>query len=245
MQRFLLFFLMAWTSQAAWGQGLEWFTDVQLAQEKAKRENKLVLLDFTGSDWCGWCIKLKHEVFDLPEFAGYAQAKLVLVEVDFPHHKAMAQMQKQANAQLAKAHHVTGYPTILVLSPEGQRLGRLGYVPGGPSAFIAKLEAIGKSSKHNVPPPRARDPEPPRKPVTFVPPPPAVPIHYGSLALKAVSGTKERRMVLINNASMLTGETATVRTEDRDVVVYCKEIREDSVLITCDGKEMELRIGQR
>jgi thioredoxin-related protein len=237
--------MLTWASQPAWGEHLEWFTDLQSAQEKAKRENKSVLLDFTGSDWCGWCIKLKHEVFDQPEFAGFAQAKLVLVEVDFPRHKVMAQPQKQANAQLAKTYHISAYPTILMLSPDGQPLGRLGYVPGGPSAFIAKIEGVAKLGKRTVQPSPPIEPEPPRKPVTFIPPPPAVPIHYGSLALKGISGTKERRMVLINNASMMTGEKANVRTQDHEVVVICKEIREDSVLITCDGKEMELKLGNR
>ena len=53
------------------------------------------------------------------------------------------------------------------------------------------------------------------------------------------------RMVLINNATMVAGETAKVRAQDQDVVVCCKEIREDSVLITCDGKPMELKLGNR
>jgi hypothetical protein len=81
--------------------------------------------------------------------------------------------------------------------------------------------------------------------VTFKPVPPTVPIHYGPLALKAISGTKERRMVLINNASMMAGETAKVRAQDQEVVVCCKEIREDSVLITCDGRPMELNLAHR
>jgi hypothetical protein len=81
--------------------------------------------------------------------------------------------------------------------------------------------------------------------VTFVPIPPEVPNRYGALALKSISGTKERRMVLINNASMMTGETAKVKVEDHDVVVSCKEIRDNSVLITCDGKEMELKLGKQ
>ena len=66
---------------------LQWLTDTKTALEKARQENKAVLLDFTGSDWCGWCMKLKSEVFDQPEFAQFAQANLVLVEVDFPKRK--------------------------------------------------------------------------------------------------------------------------------------------------------------
>ena len=245
MRRLILFIVLTWASQAAWGENLEWFGDVQAAQEKARRENKIVLLDFTGSDWCGWCIKLKSEVFDKPEFAEFAQAKLVMVEVDFPRYKAMAHLQRQGNARLAKTYHVTGYPTIVVLNQGGQPLGRLGYVAGGPKAFIAKLESLARFTNPTAQTPPRSEPEPPRKPVTFTPIPPAVPTHYATLALKGISGTKERRMVLINNASLMAGETAKVHVEDRDVVVCCTEIREDSVLITCDGKPMELKLTKR
>jgi protein disulfide-isomerase len=79
------------------GQSLEWLTDVQAAREKAKGENKLVLLYFTGSDWCPWCKRLKSETFDKPEFSDFARANLVLVEADFPRYKAMAQLQQMAN----------------------------------------------------------------------------------------------------------------------------------------------------
>src|ERR1017187_4807538 len=69
---------------------LEWLTDVPAALARAKAENKTVLLDFTGSDWCGWCMRLKAEVFDQPEFSTYAHANLILVELDFPHHKTQS-----------------------------------------------------------------------------------------------------------------------------------------------------------
>src|SRR5690242_722587 len=75
----------------------EWLTDVPAAIARAKSEHKVVLLDFTGSDWCPWCIKLKGEVFETPEFAAFAKENLVLVEVDFPHSKPQSAEQKQAN----------------------------------------------------------------------------------------------------------------------------------------------------
>jgi len=245
MRRLILLILLTCASQPTWGEPLEWLTNVQTAQEKARRENKFVLLDFTGSDWCGWCIKLKREVFDKPEFATFAQAKLVLVEVDFPHQKTLPHLQQQTNARLAHTYHITGYPTIIMLGQDGRQLDRFGYVAGGPAAFIAKLERLAKISNQTTPTPPPGEPEPPRKPVTFTPIPPAVPIRYGPLALKGISGTKERRIVLINNASLMVGETAKVHVQDRDVAVYCKEIREDSVLITCDGNPMELRLPKR
>ena len=245
MGRLIVFLLLAWANQRACAQNLEWLSDVQAAKDKAKQENKLVLLDFTGSDWCPWCIKLRSEVFDKAEFAEYAQSKLVIMEVDFPHSKPMALLQRQGNRQLAKSYHVHGYPTIIVFNPDGHQVSEIGYVSGGPKAFITRLESIPRIVNVSAPTsPREPELEVPRKPVTFSPIPPAVPIHYGALALKAISGPKDRRIVLINNASMLAGETARVRVDDRDVVVCCTEIREDSVLVTCDGKPLELRLGK-
>ncbi len=122
----------------------EWLTDAPKAQAQAKKENKLVLLDFTGSDWCGWCIKLKGEVFDLKEFKDYADKHLVLVEVDFPRKKQLSADQKKANKALQEQYKIQGYPTIIVLNGEGKKVGELGYVKGGPKAFIAELDKLKK-----------------------------------------------------------------------------------------------------
>jgi protein disulfide-isomerase len=131
--------------QAAAGE-LNWLTDVPKAQEKAKAEKKLVMLDFTGSDWCGWCIKLNKEVFSQPEFADYAKENLVLVEVDFPRGKAQTAELKKANAALQDKYKVEGYPTIIVLNEDGKKVGELGYQPGGPKPFIAELDKLKKKS---------------------------------------------------------------------------------------------------
>jgi len=244
MRRLLQLLVIGCASLALEGHCVEWLTDADAAREKARQENKFVLLDFTGSDWCGWCMKLKREVFDQPAFGEYAQANLVLVEVDFPHHKALSTNQKTANVALAAAYHITGYPTIIVLGPDGQLVGRLGYMVGGPTPFDATLEEMLKKSNKRPATAAENQPDPPRKPVTFAPIPPTVPVHYGSLALKGISGPKARRVVLINNADMMVGDTARVKVEDHEVVVCCKEIRDDSVLITADDKPMELTLGQ-
>ena len=121
-------------------ENVEWFTNAEAAQAKAKEENKLVLLNFTGSDWCIWCQRLKRDVFDKPEFAQFAQSKLVLVEVDFPQRKILPGAQQQANARLDKTYHINSYPTIILLDPDGKQIARMGYLFGGASGFIAKLE---------------------------------------------------------------------------------------------------------
>lgn len=125
-------------------ESVTWLIDAVKAQAQAKAEKKLVLLDFTGSDWCGWCIKLNKEVFSLPEFAEYAQKNLVCVEVDFPNKKKLSAEQKKANDALAAKYKIEGYPTIIVLDGEGKKVGELGYMKGGPKAFIAELEKLKK-----------------------------------------------------------------------------------------------------
>src|ERR1035437_10549951 len=83
---------------------LNWLTDRPKAQAQAKTENKLVLIDFAGSDWCGWCIKLDKDTFSKPEFADYAKKNLVLVQLDFPNKKPQSDELKKANAALQKKY---------------------------------------------------------------------------------------------------------------------------------------------
>ncbi len=129
---------------SAWAEP-SWETNYKKAQQQAKADNKLVLLDFTGSDWCGWCIKLKQEVFSQPEFKDYATKNLVLVEVDFPRAKAQAASVKMQNEELASQYGIQGFPTIVVLNGQGKKVGQLYYMEGGPTAFIAELEKLRKS----------------------------------------------------------------------------------------------------
>ena len=124
----------------AGAEELQWMTDLPKAQAKAKAENKLVMLDFTGSDWCGWCIKLNKEVFSKPEFSEYSKKNLVLVEVDFPRQKQQSAEQKKANQELQKKYNIEGYPTIIVLDGNGKKVAETGYVAGGPKAFLADLD---------------------------------------------------------------------------------------------------------
>jgi thioredoxin-related protein len=243
MNRWLLLSIVC-AGLVAQVRSTEWSNDAEAAKAQAKRENKVVLLDFTGSDWCSWCIKLKKEVFDQPEFAEFARANFVLVEVDFPHHNVMSPAQQQANRKLANAYHVNSYPSIVLVDGDGHVLGRTGYVAGGPAAFDAKLEHLLKLDR-KVPPHTAQAvPEPTRKTFVWTPAPTAVPVHYGALTLKGISGTGERRMVLINNASLMTGEIASVKVEDGEVKVRCQEIRDDSVLVVVADKTIDLKLGQ-
>jgi protein disulfide-isomerase len=121
-----------------------WLTDFQKAQAEAKSSHKLLLLNFTGSDWCGWCMRLQAEVFSKPEFAEYAKQNLVLLEVDFPRAKALSSEVRKQNAALAEKYGVEGFPTIVVLNGDGNPVGLLGYMRGGPSVFIDQLKKLPK-----------------------------------------------------------------------------------------------------
>jgi thioredoxin-related protein len=146
MKKIAVGLIACWALLQAGAEELQWMTDLPKAQEKAKAEKKLVMMDFTGSDWCGWCIKLNKEVFTKPEFVEYAKKNLVSVEVDFPRTKKQSPELKKANQELQKKYKIEGYPTIIVLNSEGKQVGELGYEAGGPKVFIQKLEALkGKS----------------------------------------------------------------------------------------------------
>ena len=134
-------------------QELHWLTDFEAAKTQARVQNKTLLINFTGSDWCPPCIMLDRQVFSQPEFADYAAKNLVLLEVDFPHNKAQTDGQKAANDKLADRYGIYGYPTEIVLDANGKKIGELGYTPGGPKAFIASLEKLRRADGTSIPPP--------------------------------------------------------------------------------------------
>jgi thioredoxin-related protein len=143
MKKIIIGMVACLMTAAVWAGELQWMTDLPKAQAKAKAENKLVLLDFTGSDWCGWCIKLNKDVFSKAEFEDYAKKNLVLVEVDFPRGKQQTEEQKKANAALQKKYNIQGYPTIIVLNKEGAKVGELGYMSSA-KPFIDELDKCKK-----------------------------------------------------------------------------------------------------
>ncbi|HKQ37563.1 MAG TPA: thioredoxin fold domain-containing protein [Verrucomicrobiae bacterium] len=123
----------------------DWLHDYNKAQEEAKTNHKLLFLNFTGSDWCGWCIRLDKDIFSQPKFKDYAHDNLVLVELDFPRRKSQPTEERKQNMQLAQQYEVLGFPTIVVLNSNGQKVWKFdGYFPGGPEAFIEQLQKLPK-----------------------------------------------------------------------------------------------------
>lgn len=119
-----------------------WLTDFEQAKKEAAEKNRPILVDFSGSDWCGWCIKLESEVFSKKEFNDFAKDSLVLLQVDFPRRKEQTDEQKHANETLARRYAVQGLPTVLLLDAEGKELARTGYRPGGAENYVKHLKDL-------------------------------------------------------------------------------------------------------
>ena len=122
-----------------WREG---FTDE--ARAEAEKEKRFILLFFTGSDWCIWCVRLHDEVLSQPAFKEYAAKNLVLLLVDFPNKKPMTKEQKAANNALAQKYGIRSFPTILILNSDGQVLAKTGYRRGGAAAYVNHLKNILK-----------------------------------------------------------------------------------------------------
>ena len=122
-----------------------WQTDYQKAQEEAKSKNKLLFINFTGSDWCGYCIRMDRDILSKPQFKDFASKNLVLLEVDFPRAKEQPTPLRLQNRKLAGEYNVEGFPTYVVLNGDGKKVWEWGgYFPDGPDAFIAELQKLRK-----------------------------------------------------------------------------------------------------
>ena len=122
---------------SARAEELTWQTDFVQASKDAAKEHKYILLDFTGSDWCPWCIKMDKEVFSQAEFSNFAAQNLILVKLDFPREAKQSAAEKKQNADLAKKYGIEGFPTYILLDPGGKEVRRqIGYLQGGATAVI-------------------------------------------------------------------------------------------------------------
>jgi protein disulfide-isomerase len=132
--------------QVAMAEEATWLTDLAKAQAKAKAEKKLVLMDFTGSDWCPPCKALHKNVLTSKAFVDYAKDNLVLVLVDFPRTRKLPAEQQQANDALAKKFKIQGFPTVVVLDGAGKELSKdVGYSGESPTEIVDKLKKLKQS----------------------------------------------------------------------------------------------------
>ena len=146
-----LFFVGAFATQA---QELKWYTDVREAITVSNDSHKPMLMFFTGSDWCGWCIRLQNEVLTTAEFKKWAADNVILVELDYPRRTPQTPEIKNQNLELQQAFGIQGFPTIYFTSAESKDgkvnfkgLGQTGYVAGGPTAWLAVADGIVNPKK--------------------------------------------------------------------------------------------------
>ncbi|WP_339895933.1 thioredoxin family protein [uncultured Algibacter sp.] len=150
---FTLFLTALFSANALAQEKLTWHTNVNEALEIAVKENKKVMLFFTGSDWCGWCIKLQNEVFKTSDFEKWSN-DMVLVELDFPKRTPQDENLKVQNRQLQAMFKVRGYPSVYFVNPEKMpdgkmnlnNLGKTGYVKGGASEWLEVANSIIKKT---------------------------------------------------------------------------------------------------
>jgi len=129
--------------------GEEWLTDFNKAKKEAAEKKLPILADFSGSDWCGWCIKLDKEVFSQKEFKAFAKEKLILFLADFPREKELKAEVRAQNEQLRQAYGVEGFPTVLLLDAGGKGIARTGYRRGGVVGYVEYLDKLLKQKPDN------------------------------------------------------------------------------------------------
>lgn len=142
IKRVLALVLVLGSVVAVAGENGIWMTDFEAAKKAAAEKELPILVDFTGSDWCGWCIKLKKEVFSQDPFVAYAKKNLVLLELDFPRRKELPEDLQKQNQALLEKYGVRGFPTILLLDAKGKELERTGYRKGGAEAYVKHLKGL-------------------------------------------------------------------------------------------------------
>jgi thioredoxin-related protein len=120
---------------------LNWENNLEQAIDQAKKENKAVLVNFTGSDWCIWCKRLSSEVFQQEAFKDYADKSLVLVMLDFPRDKQQTPETQNYNRNLAQKYGIQGFPTILIFNNQGKLVAQTGYQPGGPEKYVEHIKS--------------------------------------------------------------------------------------------------------
>jgi len=134
------------TSGHVFAGGEGWLTDIDAAKKSASDSKKDLLIDFTGSDWCGWCIKLNDEVFKHDAFKAGVKDSFVLVEIDFPREKGkLPEDARKRNTELGEKYAVQGYPTILLCDAEGKPYAVTGYEEGGPEKYVGHLNELRKN----------------------------------------------------------------------------------------------------
>ena len=147
---YLLFILIFILSIQLPSKAQLWYEDFKAAKAEAASTGRYMFLNFSGSDWCGWCIKLDEEVLSQKPFLDYAKDHLVLTLLDFPRSIKQSLDLKTQNQNLAREYGVLGFPTIIILDSKGQLIAKTGYRRGGAESYVAHIKSLIQEyeSKH-------------------------------------------------------------------------------------------------
>jgi thioredoxin-related protein len=130
---------------------ISWQTDIEKAEQSAKAEHKLIVLNFSGSDWCGPCIRLHKEIFESEVFTSFANEHLVLLNADFPRSKKnqLSKEQQKKNDELADAYNKEGvFPLTLLLNPDGKVLKKWeGFPKESADEFTNEINGVANANK--------------------------------------------------------------------------------------------------
>ncbi len=188
----------------AWGAP-EWMTDLEAAQARAAAEGKLVLVDFTGSDWCGSCMSLRKNILDSSAFVAYAQDKFVLLEVDVPRSPSANQEMVRRNKKICEQFAVSIFPTILVITPKGDVVGGFEGGRGGVESVIALLD-VARETASVLQHPQLQAAEARLKALHAV---------YSKLPQPERARSRQRELLLAMDADNLTGIHDEVAAEQQ------------------------------
>jgi thioredoxin-related protein len=142
MKKFMLlsFAMLAFGAAGLFAQTSAWGEDYKSALAEAKKTDKHILMNFSGSDWCKWCKKLDAEVFRQDAFKKYAL-------IDTPSQKPMAEAVVKQNDALKEKYRIEGFPTVLLLNPAGEVIATTGYQFGGAEKYVEHLKELIANSK--------------------------------------------------------------------------------------------------
>lgn len=147
MKKLMFVLLIALTAGSAFALDIyNWDTNLMAAQEDAATEGKNLFVYFAGSDWCGWCDRFHREILTTSRFEGYLEENFVPVLIDFPRDIQQTEEQKEANEALAVRMGIEGFPTVIIMDGNGNELGRLGYLPGGPNNYISEVRSLVRAN---------------------------------------------------------------------------------------------------
>ena len=119
-----------------------WIADMDAAKKQAAEQKKDLMIEFTGSDWCGFCIKMEQNAFGVPSFGDFLNKNFVLFKADFPSRKQIPEDIRKQNSQLSKKYAIPGYPTVVIISPDGKELTRTGFIRGDVNDYLKHYQDI-------------------------------------------------------------------------------------------------------